>query len=163
VGPRAGLNDVKRKIFRLPEIEPRPSSPSLYRLSYPIPFTYTYRRIIIITIIIIIIIIVIVSDSIFCEVRIYFRIVDNARWKDIHTGRQVALSRYKERNILPLAFTQKNTMARGRRFNKLRHCIACIGPCDINSGFDFRFVLDSTAVITCLPMALAVLSVGRTP
>jgi hypothetical protein len=31
-----GLDDTeKRKILPLPEIEPRPSSPSLYRLSYP--------------------------------------------------------------------------------------------------------------------------------
>jgi hypothetical protein len=33
---RAGLNAVKkRKMLPLPGIEPRPSSPSLYRLSYP--------------------------------------------------------------------------------------------------------------------------------
>jgi hypothetical protein len=34
---RAGLDDVeKRKFLSLPRLEPRPSSPSLYRLSYPV-------------------------------------------------------------------------------------------------------------------------------
>jgi hypothetical protein len=34
--PRIGLDDVeRRKILPLPGIEPRPSSPSLYQLSYP--------------------------------------------------------------------------------------------------------------------------------
>jgi hypothetical protein len=33
-GPKADPDNVKRKIFPLPEIKPRPSSPSLYRLSY---------------------------------------------------------------------------------------------------------------------------------
>jgi hypothetical protein len=36
VGPRAGPDIMeKRKILLLPGIEPRPPSPSLYRLSYP--------------------------------------------------------------------------------------------------------------------------------
>jgi hypothetical protein len=36
VGPRAGLDVVeKRNILLLPGFEPRPSSPSLYGLSYP--------------------------------------------------------------------------------------------------------------------------------
>jgi hypothetical protein len=41
-------------------------------------------------------------------------------------------------------------MARGRRFNKLHHCIAYIDPC----GFNFRLALYSTAVILCLSVAL---------
>jgi hypothetical protein len=36
VSPRAGLDAVeKEKMLPIPGIEPRPSSPSLYRLSYP--------------------------------------------------------------------------------------------------------------------------------
>jgi hypothetical protein len=48
MGPRAGLNDVKnRNISPLPGIEPRPSSPSLYRLSYPESYLYILPRVLV--------------------------------------------------------------------------------------------------------------------
>jgi hypothetical protein len=42
MGPRGGLDTVeKRQIFPLSVIESQPSSPSLWRLSYPISSEYT--------------------------------------------------------------------------------------------------------------------------